>query len=53
MNKTEMYIVKTEQPKLLKALQKQGIVSDVIALQGATGKKRGRKPGRVGRPPKA
>lgn len=52
MNKTQMYLIRTEQPKLLKALQKQGIVSDVIALQTTAGKKRGRRPGRPGRPAK-
>lgn len=47
-----LYLVKTEQGKLLKSLKKQGLVSEVTPLAAKTAM-RGRRPGRPGRPPKA
>lgn len=59
MEKGNLYIVRTQQPNLFKALENEGIVSYFMKLEGDSNTKKDRRPGRpkagkgkVGRPAK-
>lgn len=47
MEKGNLYIVRTLQPKLLKSLLKQGLISDLVKLAGSGAPRKSKKPGRA------